>query len=131
MHEMSLATALISLVHEQAVAARARRVTRLVLEIGALSHVDAHALRFAVDAAALGGMAEGAELEIREPEGTAYCLDCETSVVIAARGTSMTAALVSVGGGCAVSPRVTQLPSGPRPFASRATSSQPFEVIAT
>ena len=49
-----------------------------MLEIGALSHVDAHALRFAVDAAALGGPAEGAALEILEPEGTAYCLDCES-----------------------------------------------------
>jgi hydrogenase nickel incorporation protein HypA/HybF len=87
MHEVSLATALINLVHEQAAAARARRVTRLVLEIGTLSHVDAHALRFAVDAAALGGPAEGATLEIREPAGTAYCLDCETSVEIVARAT--------------------------------------------
>jgi hydrogenase nickel incorporation protein HypA/HybF len=86
MHEISLATALIKLVHEQAAAARARRVTRLVLEIGTLSHVDTHALRFAVDAAALGGLAEGATLEIQEPEGTAYCLDCEASVAIAARG---------------------------------------------
>ena len=86
MHEVSLATALIDLVHEQAAAARARRVTRLVLEIGTLSHVDAHALRFAVDVAALGGPAEGATLEIQEPEGTAYCLDCETSVAISARG---------------------------------------------
>ena len=47
-----------------------------------------HALRFAVDAAARGGVAEGATLEIREPAGTAYCLDCETSVTIAARGAS-------------------------------------------
>jgi len=88
MHEMSLATALIDLVCHQVAAARANRVTRLVLEIGALSHVDAHALRFAVDAAALGGPAEGATLQILEPEGTAYCLDCERSVAIATRGAS-------------------------------------------
>jgi len=86
MHEVSLATALINLVHEQATAARARHVTRLVIEIGALSHVDPHALRFAVDAAALGSVAEGAALEIEEPQGVAYCLDCEASVPIAARG---------------------------------------------
>lgn len=86
MHEASLATALIELVREQATAAKASRVTRLVVEIGTLSHVDAHALRFAVDAAAAGGLAEGAILEIQEPEGVAYCLDCETSVPIAARG---------------------------------------------
>jgi len=86
MHEVSLATALIELVQEQAAAARASRVTRLVLEIGALSHVDAHALRFAVDVAARGGPAEGALLDILQPEGTAYCLDCETSVAIVTRG---------------------------------------------
>ena len=86
MHEVSLATALINLVQEQAAAARARRVTRLVLEIGVLSHVDTHALRFAVDAAALGGLAEGATLEIQEPKGVAYCLDCETSMAISGRG---------------------------------------------
>jgi hydrogenase nickel incorporation protein HypA/HybF len=88
MHEVSLANALVELVREQAVAAKASRVTRLVLEIGALSHVDAHALRFAVDVAARGGPAEGAAIDILEPQGTAYCLDCETSVAIAARGAS-------------------------------------------
>jgi len=86
MHEVALATALIELVRDQAATARAQRVTRLVLEIGALSHIDPHALRFAVDAAALGGPAEGAMLEILEPGGTAYCLDCETSVPIEMRG---------------------------------------------
>jgi hydrogenase nickel incorporation protein HypA/HybF len=86
MHEASLASALIEIVHQEAVAARASRVTRLVLEIGPFSHVDAHALRFAVDVAARGGPAEGAALDILEPEGTAYCLDCEESVHIAARG---------------------------------------------
>ena len=85
MHELAIATALIDLVREEAAAARASRVTRLVVEIGALSHVDVHALRFAVDAVALGGLAEGAALDILEPPGTAYCLDCETSVTIPAR----------------------------------------------
>jgi hydrogenase nickel incorporation protein HypA/HybF len=37
--------------------------------------------------ASRGGLAEGATLDIREPPGTAYCLDCETSVTISARGT--------------------------------------------
>ena len=86
--------ALIDLVHEQAAAAQASRVTRLVLEIGALSHVDAHALRFAVEAVAMGGPAEGAALEILESQGTAYCLDCESSVAIPTRG----AACPSCGG---------------------------------
>jgi hydrogenase nickel incorporation protein HypA/HybF len=86
MHEVAIAAALLDLVREEAAAARASRVTRLVVEIGALSHVDTHALRFAVDVAARGGLADGAALDILEPPGTAYCLDCEISVVIAARG---------------------------------------------
>jgi len=86
MHEVAIASALIDLVREEAAAARASRVTRLVVEIGALSHVDTHALRFAVDAVTRGSLAEGAVLDILEPAGTAYCLDCETSVTIAARG---------------------------------------------
>jgi len=86
MHELAIATALIDLVREEAAAARASRVTRLVVEIGVLSHVDLHALRFAVDAAARGGLAEGAALDILEPPGTAYCLDCEDSVTIRTRG---------------------------------------------
>jgi len=86
MHEVAIAAALIDLVREEAAAARASRVTRLVVEIGALSHVDTHALRFAVDVAAHGGPAEGARLDILEPPGIAWCLDCEASVTIPARG---------------------------------------------
>jgi hydrogenase nickel incorporation protein HypA/HybF len=86
MHEVALAAALLNIVAEQAAAAKARRVTKLVLEIGALSHVDTHALSFAVEAAARGGPAEGAALDIRETPGSAYCLDCESPVLIAARG---------------------------------------------
>ena len=88
MHEVSLATALMDLVRAQAAAAGASRVTRLVLEIGVLSHVDAHALRFAVQSAALGSPAEHAVVEILEPEGTAYCIDCELSVAIMTRAAS-------------------------------------------
>ena len=85
MHEVSLAMALMDLVCAQATAAGASRVTRLVLEIGVLSHVDAHALRFAFDSAASGSPADGAVLEIRQIVGTTYCLDCEASVTIITR----------------------------------------------
>lgn len=85
MHEVSLATALLDLVQAQARAAGATRVTRLVLEIGLLSHADPHALRFAFRAASGGTLAEGAVLEIRQPAATTYCLDCEASVTLHAR----------------------------------------------
>ncbi len=59
---------------------------RMVVRFTMVQIFDPHALRFAVDAAALGGPAEGATLEILEPEGTAYCLDCESSVAVSTRG---------------------------------------------
>ena len=86
MHELSLAMALMDLVRTQAAASGATRVTRLVLEIGALSHADPHALRFAIGAAAEGGPAEGAIVEIRRTAATAYCLDCEAPVSILTHG---------------------------------------------
>lgn len=88
MHELSLATALMELVREQAASAGASRVTRLVLEIGVLSHVEPHALRFAFDAVARGGPAEGAIVDIRQIAGTTYCLDCEASVTVLTRDAS-------------------------------------------
>lgn len=86
MHEVALANSLAELVAEEVARNGGTRATKLVLEIGTLSHVDRHALLFAFDSAARGGPAEGAEIEVREPPGTAYCLDCETTVTIAARG---------------------------------------------
>jgi hydrogenase nickel incorporation protein HypA/HybF len=85
MHEMSLASALMQLIPDQLAAANATRTTRVVLEIGALSHVDAHALRFAFEAVSDGGPAGGAELVIHEPPGRAWCLDCETPVAVTSR----------------------------------------------
>lgn len=86
MHEVSLAASLAEILAEEAAKARATKVTRVVLEIGALSHVDPHAMRFAFDSAVSGGPAEGATLDIEEPPGTAWCMDCATTVVVARRG---------------------------------------------
>jgi len=86
MHEMALASALMRLIRDQLTAANAGRATRVVLEIGALSHVDAHALRFAFEAVSQDGPASGAELVIHEPPGHAWCLDCEAPVAVTSRG---------------------------------------------
>jgi hydrogenase nickel incorporation protein HypA/HybF len=86
MHEMALAASLIALVADEVKAAGASRATRIHLDIGALSHVEPQALRFAFDAAAAGSVAEGAALEIDEPPGRAYCLDCSAEVAIDRRG---------------------------------------------
>ena len=86
MHEMALSQSLLDLIGEHARAASASRVTRVVLEIGVLSHVDPAAMSFCFDSAARGTIAENAILQICEPSGKAYCFTCEKTIQIGARG---------------------------------------------
>ena len=64
MHEMSLMEALVDLAEEEARKADARRIAVLRVAVGALSHVDPHALRFCFDAVVRGSMCEGAALDL-------------------------------------------------------------------
>ncbi len=86
MHELSLAGGIVKLVEDAAAREHFRRVSMLRLEAGALSGVEVRALRFALDAVAPGTCLEGANIEIEEPPGTAWCLQCGTSIEIASRG---------------------------------------------
>lgn len=86
MHETSLAMSLAEILAEEVEKAGATRATKVILEIGTLSHVDPHAMRFAFDVAMHGGPGEGAQLEILVPPGEAYCMDCLSVVEIARRG---------------------------------------------
>jgi hydrogenase nickel incorporation protein HypA/HybF len=80
MHELSLAGGILRGVEDAAVREGFVRVSQLRLEAGALSGVDARALRFAMEASAPGTCLEGAEIVIEEPAGTAWCLRCAVSV---------------------------------------------------
>lgn len=86
MHEMALAGGVIDVIANAAKAQNFTRVRRVVLEIGALSHVDPHALEFSFEAAAQGTVADGARLDIHTPPGRARCFSCEAEVEIAQRG---------------------------------------------
>ena len=85
MHELSLAGGIVKLVEDAAARDRFTRVARLRLEAGALSGVEVRALRFALDAVAPGTCLEGAQIDIDEPPGTAWCLRCATSIEISSR----------------------------------------------
>jgi hydrogenase nickel incorporation protein HypA/HybF len=85
MHEMSLAGGILRVVEDAAQRERFRRVRRLVVEAGALSGVETHALRFALESMAPGTVLDGATIEIDEPAGRAWCLRCSDSVTIASR----------------------------------------------
>ena len=59
---------------------------RVIVEVGVLGHVDPHALEFAFELAAQDSPAAGAELEILEIEGRAWCMDCSAAVTVTRRG---------------------------------------------
>lgn len=85
MHEMSLAGGVLRIVEDAAARERFVRVRRLTLEAGALAGVEVRALRFALEAIAPGTCLEGAEIEIEEPPGRAWCMRCCAAVPIASR----------------------------------------------
>ena len=85
MHELSLAGGILQLVEDAAARDPFKRVSQLRLEVGALSGVEVHALRFALDAIAPGTCLEGAAIEIEEPPGRAWCLRCAAAVEIVSR----------------------------------------------
>lgn len=86
MHELSLAGGVLRLVEQAAQREGFRRVQRLALEAGALSGVEVRALRFALDALAPGTCLAGAQIDIDEPPGRAWCMPCGADVALAARG---------------------------------------------
>ena len=86
MHEVALCNSLVGLIHDQQRERQFARVTRVVVEVGVLGHVDPHALAFAFEVESRGSAAEEAVLDIREIEGRAWCMDCSELVSIARRG---------------------------------------------
>lgn len=76
MHELSLAMEVVQIL--QAHEAELSRITRVSLDIGTLSCVDASALRTALETALQGTLAEEAELILHTVEAQAHCNDCGT-----------------------------------------------------
>lgn len=85
MHELSLAGGIVQLVEESAAREAFERVKRLRLEAGALSGVDVHALRFALDACTPGTCLEGAQIDIDAPPAPAWCMGCLQPVTVRSR----------------------------------------------
>jgi hydrogenase nickel incorporation protein HypA/HybF len=75
MHELGITQAIVEVAQTRA---EGRRVRRVVVEIGKLSAVLPDAVRFCFDLCSEGTAVEGAELQIREPPGTARCKACGT-----------------------------------------------------
>ena len=86
MHELAIAESVLEIVERTARASGGERVAAVWLEIGALSHVQAEALRFCFDAVTRGSLAERARLEIATIPGTAWCMPCGEAVPLAGLG---------------------------------------------
>ena len=82
MHELSLARGVVDMIEAEAVRQNFSSVRKIVLEIGALSCVDEHALRFGMDASAKGTLAADAAVDIVTAPGKARCFECDNDVVI-------------------------------------------------
>ena len=85
MHEMSLCESILQIIEDEAQHQGFRRVVRVRLEIGCLSGVEISAMRFGFEAVMHGSLADGAELEILEQPGTAWCLPCACQVEVRQR----------------------------------------------
>jgi hydrogenase nickel incorporation protein HypA/HybF len=83
---MALCQSMVELIGQQQVKSGFSRVKRVIVEIGALGHVDPHALEFAFEVGAKDSAAEDAVLEIHEIPGQGWCMDCCESVAIERRG---------------------------------------------
>ena len=78
MHELGIAQEVVALVVEN----EARKVTRVMLEIGKLSAILPDAVRFCFDLCSEGTVVEGAQLDIVEVPGRARCRACGGEVIL-------------------------------------------------
>jgi hydrogenase nickel incorporation protein HypA/HybF len=78
MHELSIAVELIQTVEDAARQANAARVSRVSIDLGALSGVEADALQFAYDVATARTLLEGSILDITAVPIQVTCSACGT-----------------------------------------------------
>jgi hydrogenase nickel incorporation protein HypA/HybF len=82
MHELSIAHSLVETAVEAAERAGARRVTRVLLRLGALSGVVRNALEFGYEITTQGTLLEGSELVIEELPVIVDCDACHTQTTL-------------------------------------------------
>jgi hydrogenase nickel incorporation protein HypA/HybF len=76
MHELGLMQNIVDVVREHAEKNGSRRVTKIMLEVGALSGAVPESLRFYLDVCTKNTIVEGAQLEITAVPAQAKCRGC-------------------------------------------------------
>ena len=82
MHELSVCLALIEQVERIAAERDANRVTRICLDLGPLSGVEAELLSRAYPLASAGSVADGAELVVNQAEIVIRCNECNAQTTV-------------------------------------------------
>ncbi len=85
MHEMAICESVLQVLEEQASIQGYRLVKTVWLEIGSLAGIELEALRFSFEVVARGTLGEGAQLELIQTPGEAWCLVCGKTVPISER----------------------------------------------
>lgn len=86
MHELSIAEGIIEVVERTARQNKVERVKKVRVAIGQLAGVDIPSLRFAWESVTRMGVANGAELDIEQPPGQAWCMDCSCTIPLKSFG---------------------------------------------
>ncbi len=82
MHEMSLCEGILQVLEDNAKTQGYTRVKTVWLEIGGLAGVELEAMRFSFDVVTNGTLANGANLQIMELPGVAWCMQCSKTVTV-------------------------------------------------
>lgn len=85
MHEMSLCEGVLQVLQTEAQKQGFKKVLTVWLEIGQLSTVEIDAMRFSFDVVMRNSLAEGANLEIIDVPGKAWCMQCGDTVNVKKR----------------------------------------------
>jgi len=78
MHELSIALGIVKIAEDETAKAKAKKVTKIELEIGNLAGVELASLNFVWESAIKDSVLEFANKEITIIKGLGKCIDCDT-----------------------------------------------------
>ena len=78
MHELSIALGIVKIAEDETAKAKAKKVTKIELEIGVLAGVEIDSLNFVWESAVRSTVLENAKKEILVIKGKGKCIDCDT-----------------------------------------------------
>ena len=78
MHELSIALGIVKISEDETAKAKAKKVTKIELEIGVLAGVEIDSLNFVWESAVKSTVLENAEKQIMLIEAKGKCIDCDT-----------------------------------------------------